>query len=82
MTIIRPIPGRTEPARLGRSISALKLLNILRDVTGDVIIDGAPGLATPLTLTLGPNPNPNPNPSSNPRLGLSLRRRYNYCQQF
>ena len=37
-----------------RSVSALKLLNILRDVTGDVVIDGAPGLATPLTLVLFP----------------------------
>ena len=40
----------------------------------------AQGLFNALTLTLGPNPNPNPIP--NPRLVLSLRRHYNYCQQF
>jgi len=53
-------PHRVGPNRPGwaRSVSALKLLNILRDVTGDVIIDGAPGLATPITLTLTLTPNP------------------------
>ena len=53
-------PHRVGPNRSGwaRSVSALKLLNILRDVTDDVIIDGAAGLATPLTLTLTPTPNP------------------------
>jgi len=52
--LIHTGPHRVGPNRPGwaRSVSALKLLNILGDVTGYVIIDGAPGLATPLTLTL------------------------------